>query len=44
MLDLDERYVDVAVKRWQNLTGRAATLVETGETFEHLSGHRAPGA
>jgi DNA modification methylase len=44
MLDLDERYVDVAVKRWQNLTGRQATLVGTGETFEHLSGHRAPRA
>jgi DNA modification methylase len=44
MLDLDERYVDVAVKRWQNLTGRQATLVGTGETFDRLSGHRAPGA
>jgi DNA modification methylase len=25
MIELDERYVDVIVARWQNLTGRKAT-------------------
>ncbi len=30
MVELDERYVDVIVARWQNLTGREATLASSG--------------
>jgi DNA modification methylase len=33
-LDLDPRYADVAVERWQELTGRKATLEGDGRAFE----------
>ena len=35
-MELDPVYVDVAVTRWQNFTGKDATL-ETGETFKERS-------
>ena len=35
-MELDAIYVDVAVTRWQNFTGKDATL-ETGETFKERS-------
>jgi site-specific DNA-methyltransferase (adenine-specific) len=35
-LDIDPRYCDVAVIRWQNLTGKKATLEGSGATFEHV--------
>jgi DNA modification methylase len=41
-IELDPRYVDVAVRRWQSYTGRAATLAETGETFEEVEEARVP--
>lgn len=31
--ELDEKYVDVIVKRWQEFTGQEATHLESGETF-----------
>lgn len=40
VIDLDPRYVDVMVRRWQNLTGRAAILEETGATFGRLNRER----
>jgi hypothetical protein len=30
-------YVDVAIRRWQNATGREAVLTETGEPFNHVA-------
>jgi DNA modification methylase len=33
-LEIDPRYVDVAVRRWQTYTGKVATLVGTGQSFE----------
>jgi DNA modification methylase len=33
-LELDPRYVDTAVRRWQNFTKRDAVLERTGETFD----------
>ncbi len=36
MIELDCKYVDVIVKRWQNLTGFDATLLETGESFNEI--------
>ena len=33
-IELHPAYVDVAVTRWQNFTGQAATLEATGEAFE----------
>lgn len=33
LIELDPLYVDVAIRRWQALTGMAAVLAVTGETF-----------
>lgn len=33
MLELDPKYVDVIVKRWEEFTGKAAVHAETGEAF-----------
>jgi len=32
-IELNPVYVDVAVERWQNFTGKRATLASTGEPF-----------
>ena len=39
--ELDERYVDVIIKRWQDYTGKQAILESTGETYDALksNGH-----
>ena len=36
MVELDPKYVDVIIERWQDLTGKEATLERTGETFDSL--------
>lgn len=33
LMELDPKYVDVIVRRWQNFTGKQATLESTGEPF-----------
>ena len=40
-VELDPLYVDVIVRRFEAATGMAATLVETGETFQALTALRA---
>jgi DNA modification methylase len=40
-LEIDPHYVDVAVKRWQDYTGKAAVLAATSNTFEEISEERA---
>lgn len=40
MMELDQKYCDVIVKRWQEFTGQQATLEATGETFETVAGGR----
>jgi DNA modification methylase len=40
-LEVEPRYVDVAIRRWQEHTGRAAVHVESGLTFDGLAEHRA---
>jgi DNA modification methylase len=32
-VEIDPRYVDLTVRRWQNITGRDAVLGSTGQTF-----------
>jgi DNA modification methylase len=34
LMELDPKYCDVIVKRWQEFTGKTATLESTGEAFE----------
>jgi hypothetical protein len=33
-MEIDCHYTDICVKRWQDFTGRSATLESTGETFD----------
>lgn len=40
-MELDPRYTDVIIRRWQEFTEQAATL-ESGETFEKISSQRLP--
>jgi DNA modification methylase len=39
-LELDPRYADVIVTRWQNLTGKRAVLASDGRTFEQITAER----
>jgi len=45
-VEFEPRYIDVAITRWQNATGRDATLAGDGRTFEEIAALRAgdPGA
>ena len=38
--ELDPKYVDVIVTRWQQFTGKQATLESTGQTFEQVQSQR----
>lgn len=40
-LEIDPAYVDTAIRRWQALTGEAATLAETGLAFDAVAAERA---
>lgn len=37
LMELDPKYCDVIVKRWQDFTGKQATLESTGQTFAEVS-------
>lgn len=36
----DPRYCDVIIKRWQDFSGKAATLEGDGRTFDEIAGGR----
>jgi site-specific DNA-methyltransferase (adenine-specific) len=40
LMELDPKYCDVAVKRWQDFTGQTATLEGDGRTFDELTPER----
>ena len=40
-LELDPKYVDTAVRRWQRLTKRHAVHAQTGATFDELAEQRS---
>jgi DNA modification methylase len=42
MLELDPVYVDVMVRRWQECTGKEATLEGDGRSFRELCAERIP--
>jgi DNA modification methylase len=39
-LEIDARYVDVIIRRWQQLTGKSAVLEEDGRGFEAIAAER----
>jgi DNA modification methylase len=39
-MEMQARYVDVIVRRWQDFTGKKATLESDGRTFEEVAGER----
>ena len=39
-LEIEPRYVDVIVQRWQNATGGTATLADDGRTFAQMQAVR----
>jgi len=43
-MEIDPGYTDVAVARWQRVTGKQAALEATGETFDDLRVARAAAA
>lgn len=43
-LEIEPRYVDVTIERWQTLTGRAARLEGTDVTFDQARSSRCPSA
>lgn len=44
LMELAPQYCDVIVKRWQDFTGKRATLEADGRTFDDLSAERVPAA
>ncbi|MEN6587095.1 MAG: site-specific DNA-methyltransferase [Sulfuricella sp.] len=44
LMELDGRFVDVIVKRWQDFTGKTATLDGDGRSFAEVDAARAPQA
>lgn len=40
VMELDPKYCDVIIKRWQDFTGETATLEATGQTFAELEAER----
>jgi DNA modification methylase len=43
-LEIDPKYTDVAVTRWQSLSNQQATLDGDGRTFEEIAEERGKGA
>lgn len=39
-MELDEKYCDVIIKRWQEYTGKEAVLESTGQTYEQTKAER----
>ena len=37
LIELDPRYCDVILRRWQGATGRSAVLEASGESFDGLA-------
>lgn len=40
LMELDPKYCDVIINRWQDFTGRLAVHASTGKTFEEMRGER----
>ena len=42
-MELEPRYVDVAVRRWQAFTGKTACLLGDGRSFDVIAAERLTG-
>jgi hypothetical protein len=42
LIEIDPLYCDVAIRRWEKLTGKEAILAATGQTFAEVASERAP--
>ncbi len=40
LMELDPKYVDVIVKRWQDYTGQHAVLADDGRSFAEVGAER----
>ncbi|AUR95847.1 ParB/sulfiredoxin [Vibrio phage 1.213.O._10N.222.54.F10] len=40
LMELDEKYVDVIINRWQGFTGKSAVHIESGKAYEELKRER----
>jgi len=38
IMELDPKYVDVIINRWQDFTGKQAIHIESGKTYEEMKG------
>ena len=43
LMEVDGHYVDLAVRRWQTITGRQAARAADGETFDRIGADRPQG-
>jgi site-specific DNA-methyltransferase (adenine-specific) len=44
LMELDPKYTDVIVQRWQNLTGKEAVHAESGETYNAMKARKPKAA
>ena len=40
LMELDEKYVDVIINRWQDFAGKEAVHIESGKTYNEMKGER----
>lgn len=43
LMELDEKYVDVIINRWQDFTGKQAVLESNGKTYNQLNNEQTQG-
>jgi len=39
-MDIDPKYIDVTIRRWQEMSGEVALLEGDGRTFEQVAAER----
>ncbi len=43
MMELEPKYCDIIIDRWQEFTGKSATLCDSGKTFQQIKQEREEG-
>lgn len=43
LMEMEAKYIDVIITRWQNFTGKEAVHIESGKTFNELKAERENG-